>query len=150
VVQVAVASGHHERALAEAERYLQRMAATGTRVFLPDLLHSKGRALLGLGRVEEAHQALLEALAIARQQTSRRSLWLILYDLAQLVSTSQKFAPGASGSGENLQEINPQAEAYLKEAREVVEYIAAHISDEKLRSLFLNLPEVRGILQNKE
>jgi len=146
VVQVAVASGHHERALAEAERYLQRMAATGTRVFLPDLLHSKGRALQGLGRVEEAHQALLEALAIARQQTSRRSLWLILYDLAQLVSTSQKFAPGASGSGENLQEINPQAEAYLKEAREVVEYIAAHISDEQLRTSFLTLPEVLGII----
>ena len=146
MVQVAVASGHHERALAEAERYLQRMAATGTRVFLPDLLHSKGRALLGLGRVEEAHQALLEALAIARQQTSRRSLWLILYDLAQLSATSRKSAAGEASSGENLQEINPQAEAYLKEAREVVGYIAAHISDEKLRTSFLNLPEVHGII----
>ena len=148
VVEVAVSSGHHERALAEADRYLQRMADAGTRVFLPDLLHSKGRALLGLGRVEEAHQAWQEALAVARQQTSRRSLWLILYDLAQLhkSTTSRKFAPGVSSSGENSREVNPQAEAYLKEAREVVEYIAAHISDEKLRASFLNLPQVGDLL----
>jgi tetratricopeptide (TPR) repeat protein len=82
VVAVALASGQYERALAKADQYLQQQAATGVRVFMPDLLHSKGRALLGLGRVEEARQAFQEALAVARQQTSRRSLWLILYDLA--------------------------------------------------------------------
>ena len=146
VVEVAISSGHHDRALAETERYLQRMAAAGTRVFLPDLLHSKGRALLSLGRVEEAHQALLEALVVARQQTSRRSLWLILYDLAQLSATSRKFVAGESSSEDNFWEVNTEADAYLKEAREVVAYIAAHISDEKLRTSFLNLPEVHGII----
>ena len=71
---------------------------------------------------------------------------MILHDLAQLVSTSRKSAAIASSNEKNFREDNPEAEAYLKEAREVVEYIAAHISDEKLRASFQNLPEVHKII----
>ena len=127
-LEIQLANQDYPLTLERAETHLARMQQIGTRLLLPDLLALKSRALLALGQRQEAWQALLEACEIARLQGSRRSLWAVLADLARLASDEQATA------------------AYRREGREVVEFIAGHISDEGLRGKFLALPEVQRLL----
>jgi arginine/lysine/ornithine decarboxylase len=104
------------------------MRKIGMRLLMPDLLAQKSGMLLALDRKEEARQNLEEALQFARQQDSRRSLWQVLANLVKLAPDDGKAA------------------AYRQEGREVVEFIAGHISDEGLRGKFLSQPEVQALL----
>ena len=98
----ALASGDYARTLAVADEALPLLRQAGVRLFLPDVLYFKGRALLGLDRTEEAYAALNEAHAEAQ---SRR-----------------------------------------QQAREIVEFIAAHTGSPELRESFLNLRDVRDVM----
>jgi len=83
---------------------------------------------LALGREEAALESLLEARSIAEAIGSRRMLWRVLFALSELEADLT------------------EAERLRQQARQIVEYIADHIDEVKLRQLFLNLPDVRAVL----
>ncbi|HEX6383488.1 MAG TPA: hypothetical protein VF177_02355, partial [Anaerolineae bacterium] len=128
--EVALANRQFERALALVEETIAEIHPSGICLFLPDLLHVQGRALIALDQAEAGYRALLEARAEATRQGSRRSLWPILATLIRV----------ETGQGNTA-----AAETYRQEAQAVVAYIADHIDDPGLRSAFLSLPDVRLI-----
>ena len=130
--EVALANRHFERALALVENTIAEIRPSKVCLYLPDLLHVQGRALLALGQAEAGYAALLEARAEATKQVSRRTLWPIL---ATLIRVEQEQGNTAA------------AEAHRQEAQTVVTYIAGHIDDPRLHSAFLSLPDVQAIMQ---
>jgi hypothetical protein len=127
VLEVLLACGDYELALESARIYRKRMVANQVYLCMPDILHDEGRALLGLGRREEAYPLLLEAYQEARMQTSRRNLVPILADLSELEPDSDKAA------------------AYRQEGEQVVAFIAEAISEPRLKAAFLDSPAVRSL-----
>jgi tetratricopeptide (TPR) repeat protein len=114
-------------ALGEAESYLR---AAGARMFLPDVLGMKGRALVEQGRLDEARETLAEARATAEAIGSRRSLWSLLLMLSDL---------------ETRRGIIPEAAALRRQAREMIDFMADHCPPD-LRASFLSLPDVRRMI----
>jgi tetratricopeptide (TPR) repeat protein len=129
VLEVLLSCAEYELALESAEKYHKRMRLNQVFLCIPDILLYKGRALHGFGRREEAFTALLEAYREARTQNSRRILYVILADLAELETDLE------------------QSAKYREEGRQVATFIATNISDPRLRAAFVNLPAVRS-LQN--
>lgn len=89
--------------------------------YQPDALNLRGKALLGLGRLEEAAAVLEQARELASKMNARWSLWQIL-ETARAVELERGNATGA--------------ETLRAEARAVIEYIAAR-TPEPLRAGFL-------------
>jgi ATP/maltotriose-dependent transcriptional regulator MalT len=129
-IELAVLKHDFERALALADELLDEVMPL-TRVDIPAVLHCKGNALAGLGRLEEALQVLTEGCSLARETDSNLHLWMILVDLAD-VRIHLGDAPGAQ---ENL-----------TQARQIVENIADSLVDVGLRDSFLNRPQVRALM----
>ncbi len=95
------------------------------------MLRTRGEALKGLGRIDEALASLSEARSEAERQGSRRSLWPIPANLAELEEERDNAA---------------EAEALRREARGVIEYIADHADALGLREAFTSMPRVRAVL----
>ena len=106
----------------------------GTRVVLgvPDLYLSKGQALLGLGRKDEAIEVLERATRLSDEHGQKRMLWRILGLLTEL---------------EVERGNDDQARAYRGRAKEIVEHIAANTGSSSLTATFLARPDVLAILQ---
>ena len=96
--------------------------------YLPEALLLKGKSHYLLGELTQASSALEQARTEAKTVGSRRLLWQILALLAETENDQDKAA------------------ALKSEAREHVDIIASHISDEKLRNSFLSSKAVRTIL----
>jgi len=126
-VELHLANDNIEIALEMVEGYINLLHHQQVKILVPDMLNQKARALIRLGRPERAFDALLEAKALAEKQESRRILWAVLADLAELE-----------------QDADSRTQLY-QEAGEVVAYISAHISDEVLKERFLSLPQVQLI-----
>jgi tetratricopeptide (TPR) repeat protein len=116
------------------------LAQMGIRVFLPQTLYFKGKALLDLERFDEAREVLHQAYSEMEKANIRRTLWPTLTALAEL---------------EARQGNHVKAHEHHQKAVQVIDYIAdraalAHsalgISGEELRASFLNLPEVKTAL----
>jgi ATP/maltotriose-dependent transcriptional regulator MalT len=146
-IEVALAKRDYEQALELVHNLEVKMRANQFGLLYPDVLQNKARALLGLGRANEAYQALLRARAVARKQGSRRSLYSILVDLLRLSSALGEPLPALEGSKEEAEEAHSPA-AFLAEAREALEYILAHISDPERRAAFLSRPGLREIIES--
>jgi hypothetical protein len=123
-----LANDDFETALDVASNYIKSFTKKQIKLLVPDLLNQKARALMGLGRNEDAYPILLSARSLATEQNSRRILWAILLDLAE------------------LEEDKLTAENYRQEARQIIEYISEHISDSGLRQSFQSLPRVRKVI----
>ncbi len=95
------------------------------------MLRTRGEALCGLGRIDEAFTSLTEARTEAERQDSRRSLWPVLAKLAELEEERDNAA---------------EAESLRREARAVIEYIADHADALGLREAFTSTPRVRAVL----
>jgi hypothetical protein len=120
--------GDYERTMTLTDNLLTTLHQIGMRAYISEVLHLQGQALLALGRQVAARDRWLEARTIAEAIGSKQRLWPTLFALSQL-------------------ELNPtEAEHLLQQAREIVEYIAAHIDSSKLRGSFLSLPQVRIVL----
>lgn len=104
----------------------------GVRFFWLDLLLMFGRAHEALGQLDQAEKIYTEALTYAQASQTRRVLWQIL--LAQ----SRIFE--ARGESARTQELRAQS-------RRVIEFILSHLSDEIVRGSFLNLPDVRAVME---
>lgn len=88
----------------------------------PDVLHLKGRALIGCGQFDDARDALLEARAAAEQIGSLRALWPVLVSLAEI----------ARRRGDDTTALST-----FQEAGAIVTDIADHIATPGLRAAFL-------------
>jgi tetratricopeptide (TPR) repeat protein len=146
--ELALAQGDGARALALADRSLGVVRGIGARTFVATGLFYKGRAQQLLGQLEEAAAVLNEARAEAEALGMRRILWRILAALAEI----------EVGRGNTT-----EAHALRQQAREVILYIADHCppdpsagsgqapsagSGQSLRASFLQLPEVRAVLDS--
>ena len=96
------------------------------RLFLPDALRLKGRALASLGQREEGRRILEEARSEAERLGSRRALWRILASLADLADQSE-------------------ADVLRQQARDIIQIIADHIGSETLRASFLGTAQIRAL-----
>jgi tetratricopeptide (TPR) repeat protein len=101
-----------------------------TRVDVPEVLRWKGNALLGLGRFDEALQALTEARTLAEKTDSNLHLWVILADLASVQSR-----------------LGMQKEAHenLDKAQKIAGQIAESLREVGLNDSFLDQPRVRKL-----
>lgn len=104
-------------------------------VIAADLLLLHSRALMGLGRVEEALAALHRARSMCESFGIRRLLWEILADLADLELSM--------GNTESAATLSTQA-------AEIVGYIRDHIDDPGMRNSYLNIPRISKILSAAE
>ena len=129
--ELALANGEPQQALRLAEVLIAHFRRAGVRLFFSDALLLHGRALAGDGRVNEAQAALEAARAEAEQLGARRTLWLILSQLAALAD--------ARGDHE-------AALARWRQAAGIIDDIAEHAGSVDLRESFLSRPDVRQTL----
>jgi class 3 adenylate cyclase/tetratricopeptide (TPR) repeat protein len=120
-----------QRSLEHMEYLIGRMGQAGMRLYLPESLLLRGKALLALNEPEAARAAFLEAQKVGEKTGAKRMLWQVLWELSQLDT--------AVGNATN-------AGLYRQQAQEIVTYIADHTGSEELRASFLSLPEVRSVL----
>ena len=130
---VRLAYGDFARVLAIADGDLSRMQKGNMLCYLPDVLRTRGEALSGLGRIDEAFASLAEARSEAERQGSRRSLWPVLAKLAELEEERGNAA---------------EAKSLRREARSVIEYIAENADASGLREGFMSTPRVRAVLDS--
>ncbi len=131
-IELGLAQGDYERVVDRVDGSIDALRQFKVRAWLPHALQYKGRALLGQGRTDEAHDLLIEARAEAEALGSRRILWEILYALSQVEARR--------GSDADAQRLRQQA-------REIVEFIAGHTGSPELRQSFLNLPDVQNVMR---
>ena len=120
----------YEEALAAADEALELANGGKLRLSFLELLLLKGKALLGLGRVNESAAALREAAGLARAYNSRRMLVPIL---AQSMAVEKQL-----GNDE-------AATAAQEEGQTAVAFTAEHISDPDLRARYLQTEPVRRL-----
>ena len=115
-IELAAAGGEYERALTLSEELLSEVSPL-VRVDIPEVLRWKGNALSALGRLEEAHQVLIEACSLAEASNSNLHLWVVLGSLAQVNSKLGN---------------HKEAEDNLEQARKIVEGIAESLQEVEL------------------
>ena len=130
--EIALASKEYDRVLELTEKTIASMHDFGTRLFLYDMLHLKGRALIELGRTAEARLALAEAQAEAEALGSRRSL-------LQLLPTRIEVEVQNGNTAE--------VETLRKQLGEIIGFIDNHIGQSQLRASFRELPIVQTMLK---
>ena len=121
--------GDYGQALVVLKDLLTDLDQFGMRSEMPGALYLQGQALLGLRRKAAARDCFLKARTEAEAIGSRRMLWRILAALA------------------SIEDVPAEGERLRRQAQETVEHIIRHISDPELRTSFLNLPEVRSVLE---
>ncbi|MCB0211700.1 MAG: AAA family ATPase [Anaerolineae bacterium] len=129
-IELAFKRTDYERTIALADDVLPVLRQNDFLTYMATFLHLKSQALLALGQVEAARAGWLEAQAVAQTSGSRASLWPSLLALSQLESD-----PAV-------------AQRLHQQAREIVEFITANISDTGLRAGFLNQPQVQAVFEN--
>jgi tetratricopeptide (TPR) repeat protein len=130
--EIALASKEYDRVLKLTGKTIASMHDFGIRLFLYDILHLRGRALFGLGRIGEASSVLAEAQTEAEELGSRRSLLLILPTRIEV-----EVQDGNMGEAETLR----------KQVQEIIRFIDNHIGQPQLRASFRELPIVLAMLK---
>jgi tetratricopeptide (TPR) repeat protein len=126
-IEVALARNEAIRAQSLADELIGLFKNDGIHFLLPEALLFRGRALRMLGQPEAAQAALELARGRALEIGSRRLLWPIYGGLAEIAS-QRGMAAAAQALGE--------------QARQVIDYIAAHAPTAELRASFLAQPQV--------
>jgi len=128
MARVYAVAGEHDKSLAVADEMLAGVDTSKRNALRAEILTAKGKALAALGRVEDARAVWLEALGEARRQGAPRAEWPPLVALHD-------------------NEPDPAMQArYLREATEVIDFIAAHLEEPELRAAFLALPDVSRVM----
>jgi len=132
--EVALANQAYSDAFTLIERTIESTRTVGIRPFLTYLLFLKSQTLLGLDRIDEAREVLVEARAESDAQASANlQRFEVLRGLSEVEAQLGNIAA---------------AQTLRAEAREVVKIIAGHIDDARLRASFLAMPNVRAALEN--
>ena len=128
MARVYAVAGEHDKSLAVADEMLAGVDTSKRIALRAEILTAKGKALAALGRVEDARAVWLDALGEARRQGAPRAEWPPLVALHD-------------------NEPDPAMQArYLREATEVIDFIAAHLEEPELRAAFLALPDVSRVM----
>jgi tetratricopeptide (TPR) repeat protein len=125
-----LAKNDYARALQACDRLIEYRASHRLRQDLPNVLYVKALALRKNGNENEVWTLLTEARVEAENTNARWIVWRILAELADIESERGQIE---------------QARALRAQAREIIEYIAAHTPPE-LRASFLNVPDVRALM----
>jgi len=120
--QLALAQGEPERTLAITEQLFASAAHVAGEQSIPRLSKLRGEALAMLNRPAEAEIALQAAQAGAVTQDLRPLLWRIAIDLGNLYQSQRR---------------DEEAEQAFATAQELIEELAAPITDTALRTHFL-------------
>ncbi|MEZ4734545.1 MAG: AAA family ATPase [Caldilineaceae bacterium] len=128
--EFALAQGEFEQATMLMDDLYVDLNKAGIWYLRPDVLHLKGRSLLGRGanHLTAVHNVLQEARTATKPLGSRRALWPILVSLSEI--SYQYDEP-------------PTAETLQQEALAIVNEIARHIKPTALQDAFLELPQVK-------
>ena len=130
-IELAIARGDHELGLRLVEKLLDEVTPL-TRVDVPEVIRWKGIALAGLGRYDEAHQALTEACSLARRLDAQPQLWRILASLSTINSKLE----------------NPkEAQENREEAQAIVQQLAESLQEVGLGRSFTNQPQVQALIR---
>ena len=129
MVTCALAQGDYSQALQVVDDFIDYVADVHMRHMNADAYYLKGRALLETNRLAEASAAFAEAQRAAGRTGARRIEWQILI--------GQSAIAARTGQPE-------EAVALRRQAREIVNAIAAHTPD-GLRASYLALPQVRAV-----
>ncbi len=128
--EVALAEGDTARALTIVDEALEKLHQMEIAILIPSALQLKSQVLLAQSNPDGARALLLDARARAETMQSRYRLLPILFALGE---TETRLGNAAA------------AQAARTQARQVIDYIAAHTPAD-LRESFLALPEVRGVV----
>jgi tetratricopeptide (TPR) repeat protein len=129
-LELSLAQKDYTHALSLAEDLLEEVT-TLTRLNIPLVLQRKASALIGLNRLDEAHQTLTRACSQAEDMGSKNHLWSVYLDLADL---------------NDRLDHRERAEEFRQKAREIVEEIANDLDEIKLRDSFLKLPRLKELM----
>jgi tetratricopeptide (TPR) repeat protein len=133
-VELKLAQGKLVDALTEIDSTIDNSQRLGLRGWHAEMLFTKAQVLIAQENWIAAHETLMQARESAEQLNGRRLLWRIYGALAQIEK--------------QLDHIE-QANAYRARSREMIQFIADH-SPAGLRESFLNLPDVRRVMETKE
>ncbi len=129
-IELAVSRGDYELGIRLADDLLSEVIPL-TRVDIPDVLCWKGKALVGLGQFDQAHQVLMRACSLAENLGAKPQLWPCLASLAAV----------------NSQLGNHQeAEANREKARVIIHDIAESLQSVGLSDLFLTQARVQALM----
>ncbi len=123
-MQAGLARKDHAQAIAIIDPVVKDSQRFKVGQYLPEALFLKGQAHLMNGEKDVAKAAFEQARLSAETLGSRRLLWQILAALAGVESD-----PGKSA-------------ALKAQAREIIQFIADHITSDELRSLFMRSKDV--------
>ncbi len=129
--ELALASGDFQKALAIVEAFIKKIHRDGMLGLLPEKLLLQGRILERAGQQDSACDALREAVELAREQGAYPVLWQAASRLAEL----------EAGRGNS-----DEAQALRQQAREAIDFMAAHAGRTGLKSSFLAIPQVQSII----
>lgn len=132
VAELAFAKQEYAHVIDVLETAMARNEKLGVRFFWLDMLLALGRALEAVGQLDRASEVYARGLGHAQQSQTRRVLWQILLAQSRIAA--------ARGEKKRAQELRAQS-------REVVDFIASHLRDEKVRGSFLSLPDVRAVME---
>jgi class 3 adenylate cyclase/tetratricopeptide (TPR) repeat protein len=131
-IELDLARNNFQTALSLSENLLKEISPLGW-INNPEILNRKADALIGLGRLDEALQALTEACSLAKELDAKHHLWMILSSLANVSAELGK---------------QQEADDYRKHAREIVSFIAERLEKIELKDSFLNQSRVQKLMRD--
>jgi DNA-binding CsgD family transcriptional regulator len=131
--QLALAQGKPDRVLANTEQLLASAANVSNGQSIPHLSQLRGKALTQMNRPAEAETALQAALTASMARGLRPLLWRIAIDLGNLYQAERR---------------DEEAEHAKAFAQELIEDLAAPITDTALRAHFLQ--QATALLPHQE
>jgi tetratricopeptide (TPR) repeat protein len=127
-----LADGHPDLAAGIADDLLKYLERFHLKQFRSDAMLLKAKAFLALNRPGEANDILSEACREAEELSTQPTLWQILDTQADALDRLDK---------------PDQAESKRDRARAIITTLASSIAEEGDRTAFLNLPDVRRLLE---
>ncbi len=129
--ELGLAEGRYEQVVGQIDKVIADMRAEGARLLVCEALVFGGRALAGAGDLENAKNALMEAVALAETMGLRLSLWPALAALADV---------------ETRRGHLDEAQSLRRDLRSVIEYLADRTGSPERRAGLLARPAVRAAL----
>lgn len=130
-IELELARNNFQAALSLSDNLLDEISPLGW-INNPEIMYRKADALIGLGRLDEALQTLTEARSLAEKLDAKHHLWTILSSLSDVSSQLGR---------------HKEADAYRKQAHEIVEFIAERLEKIDLKDSFLAQPRVRALMR---
>jgi tetratricopeptide (TPR) repeat protein len=113
---------------------LAHLAHTNVSAFQGQALYLKGQALLALGRLPEASQALQAARAWADARGAQHMLWPVLFTLGQIYARIKQ---------------TKEAHHLWQQSHDILKGMALNIADDGLRAAFLATADVATVLNSE-